>query len=127
MRHRVKSVRLNRNGAQLKALMRNLVTSVILFEKVETTKDKAKMAQAQVDRVIATAKRKVAAGDTMNAIRYIQQYVFDANASKKVIEELVKRYEKRESGFTRIVNSRIREGDAAQLVQFQLLKNDVEA
>lgn len=117
MRHRVKSVRLNRPTNQLRALMRSLVTSVILYENVETTRDKAKLACGFVDRVIATAKRK----DTMNAIRYINSYLLDENASRKVMDDLIARYKDRSSGFTRIVNTRIREGDGAQLVQFQLV------
>ena len=117
MRHRVKSVRLNRTTSQLRALMRSLVTSVILYENVETTKDKAKLACGLVDRIIATAKRK----DTVSAIRYVNSYLLDVNASRKVMDELAPRYKDRTSGFTRIVNSRIREGDAAQLVQFQLV------
>lgn len=125
MRHRVKSVRLNRPQHQLKALVRNIVTSLILFEKIETTRDKAKFARGLVDRIITQAKKKVAQGDSMNAIRYMQQYLFDKNASKKVIEELVVRYKDRPSGFTRIVNTRIRGGDAAQLVQFQLVNEEV--
>ena len=123
MRHRVKSVRLNRPRHQLKALVRSLATSLILRESVETTRDKAKLARELVDRVIARAKLKVSQGDTMNAIRFIQKHLLDENASKKVIEQLVTRYKDRPSGFTRITNTRIRTGDAAQMVQFQLLQD----
>lgn len=85
MRHRVKSVRLNRPTAQLRALMRSIVTSVILYESIETTRDKAKMARGIVDRIISKAKSK----DNMNAVRYVNDYLLDKNASKKVIEDLV--------------------------------------
>lgn len=123
MRHRVKSVRLNRPRNQLKALVRSLATSLILRESIETTRDKAKLARELVDRVIARAKLKVSQGDTMNAIRFIQKHLLDESASRKVIEQLVTRYKDRPSGFTRITNTRIRTGDAAQMVQFQLLQD----
>lgn len=117
MRHKVKSVRLNRPRAQLKALLRSLVTSVILYETIETTRDKAKLARGYVDRIIATAKRK----DEMNAIRYINSFLLNKSASMKVMQELKERFKDRQSGFTRFTNTRIRTGDGAQLVQFQLL------
>ncbi len=117
MRHLVKSTRLNRPSNQLKALLRSLATSVILYESIETTEDKAKLAKGLVDRLIATAKRK----DKLNAIRYLKIYLYDDNASRKVMDELVTRYQDRTSGFTRMVRTRIRTGDNAQLVQFQLV------
>lgn len=117
MRHQVKSTRLNRPRHQLKALMRSLVTSIILYESIETTRDKAKMARTYVDRIIATAKRK----DKQNAIRYVNSFLLDKNASVKVIDEFVKKYADRPSGFTRFTNTRIRKGDNAQMVQFELV------
>ncbi len=117
MRHR-KDTRVK--GA-LKATIRNLVTSLVLYERVETNREKAKEAQRDLDRLIATAKRKVLANDKMNAIRYIGEYLLDKNASVKIIDELVSRYKDRSSGFTRIVNTRIRGGDGAQMVEFQLV------
>lgn len=117
MRHRVKSVRLNRPKNQLKALIRSLVTSIILYEKIETTRDKAKLARSYVDRLINKAKKK----DKMNAIRYINSFLLDKKASLKVMEDLVERFKDRPSGFTRFTNTRIRSGDNAQLVQFELL------
>jgi large subunit ribosomal protein L17 len=119
MRHKVKSVRLNRPKAQLRALVRSLATSLVLYESIETTRDKAKLVRGYVDRIITHAKKS----DTVNAIRYVNEFLLDKNASKKVMEELVPRFEKRTSGFTRYVNTRIRKGDNAQLVLFQLLNN----
>lgn len=119
MRHRSETTRLNRNRKQLKALVRSLATSVILYESVETTKDKAKLVRSLVDRLISRAKTR----DEVSAIRYLKKYLYEKNACKKVLETLVPRYKDRSSGFTRIVNSRIRTGDGAQLVVFQLLDN----
>jgi large subunit ribosomal protein L17 len=117
MRHQVQSTRLNRKSNQLRALMRSLVTSLFLYESIETTRDKAKMARTYADRMIATAKRK----DKVGAIRYIQRFLLDKNASLKTMEELIVRYKDRDSGFTRYTNTRIRKGDNAQMVQFELV------
>ena len=97
--------------------MRSIVTSLVLYESIETTRDKAKMARGIVDRIIVKAKGE----DKMNAIRYVNRYLLDKNASIKVIEELVPRYKEKNSGFTTYVNTRIRTGDNAQLVQFSLV------
>ena len=119
MRHKVKSTRLNRTRNQLRALMRSLVTSLVLYESIETTRPRAKMARGIVDRIIHKAKTM----DKMNAIRYVNAYLLDKNASVKVFDELVTRFKDRESGFTRMINTRIRSGDNAQLVQFQLVES----
>ena len=84
MRHRVKSVRLNRPSSQLRALVRSLVTSVILYEHIETTRDKAKLARGVVDRIIVTAKKK----DKMNAIREVARYVFTKESSIELFSNI---------------------------------------
>ena len=117
MRHKVKSTRINRNSAQLKALIRNLTSSIILYETVKTTKTKAKVASRLVDRLIATAKRK----DKLNAIRYAKKYLFTNNASSKLIDVLVDRYQDRQSGFTQIIPLWNRKWDNAEIVQIQLI------
>ena len=117
MRHRVKNTRLNRSKSKLRALMRSIVTSLILYEKIETTRDKAKLAKSYVDRLISRAKTK----EKMSAIRYIMRFVFDKQASMKVIDELALRYQDRDSGFTRSTNTRVRTGDNAQMVLFELI------
>jgi len=117
MRHKVKSTRINRNSAQLKALVRSLVTAIILREDVSTTKPKAKIASALLDRIISKAKIK----DKMNWIRYIKRYLYEESASIKVIEDLVERYKDRQSGFTRIVKTKNRPWDNAQMVKIQLV------
>ena len=120
MRHNKKSVRLNRSKAKLKALKRSLLTSVILYEDIETTRDKAKFVRGVVDRIIVRAKK---APTQKDAIRYIKKYVFEKNASVKIMKDLVERFKNRSSGFTRFVNTRVRKGDGTQMVRFQLLDN----
>lgn len=116
MRHRIKKPRLNISNDHKQALIRNLVTSIILFEKVKTTHKKAQISAPLVERLITLAKGK----DTMNAIREINKVVFDKNASKKLIEDLKKRYENKNSGFTRIVRLGNRSGDNAPVSIIEL-------
>ena len=117
MRHKVKRIKINRTPNHLKAMLSNLAVSVILYEKVKTTKTKAKAVKPLLDRLIATAKKK----DKMNAIRYLNARLPEELASKKIMEELIKRYKDRPSGFTRIKRMGIRKGDAAPIVQISLV------
>lgn len=122
MRHRTKKVRLGRQGDHQKALIKNLVTSVLLYEKIKTTQAKAKIVAPRVEKLITLA-RSVESGKTTqkDAIRKFKAEVFDENASRKLLEEFGKRYKDRPSGFTRITNLGFRSGDSAPLVQLELV------
>lgn len=117
MRHRVKSTRLNRDRAHLDSMLKNMATSVILYEKVKTTKPKAKLVKPQIERIISMAKKT----EPFNAMRRMNSYFSDENASKKVMNELLKRYKDRPSGFVRITALGHRPGDAAPMVQIELV------
>lgn len=99
------------------SLIRNLATSVILFEKVKTTVARAKAVRPVVEDLITKAKTK----DAHEAIRQINAIVFDENASRKLIEVLKDRYKERTGGYTRLVKMGRRDGDAAEVVQIQLV------
>lgn len=117
MRHRNHSKRLARKPAQSRLLLKNLVTSVLLYEKVRTTKKRAQVARSIVDRVITIGKTK----RTDLAIRQINLAVADENACRKVMEVLKTRYAKRPSGFTRMIPAGQRQGDGALLVDLVLV------
>ncbi|MFA5800381.1 MAG: bL17 family ribosomal protein [Candidatus Peribacteraceae bacterium] len=117
MRHRNHSKRLARKPHQARSLLKNLVTSVILYEKVRTTQKRAQVAKALVDRVITVGKRE----RTDLAIRKMNRILTDRNACRKVLEVLKKRYASRSSGFTRLVPVGMRKGDGAKLVDFILM------
>lgn len=121
MRHRVSRLRLRHKPAYAKLLLRNLATSVILYETVRTTKKRAEVVQPIVEKIITTAKTK----DPRNAIRQINAYVLHENASKKVMELLKQRYAKRSSGYTRMVPLGMRQGDGAKMVELSLVDSDV--
>ena len=117
MRHRVSRSRLSYKPAHSNMLQRNLVTSVLLYEKVRTTLKRAQVVRPQIEQIITLAKKK----DVMNAIRAINTVVTDKNASRKVMEVLKARYNARQSGFTRIVPLGMRVGDGAKLVSLELV------
>jgi len=104
----------NQNGKE--HMIRNLATSLVLYEMVETTKPKAKMLKSYMDKIISNAK-----GGDLNAIRGLYKIFFDKNAVKKVIEVLVPRYTGRTSGFTRTFNLKNRLGDNAEMMRIELI------
>jgi large subunit ribosomal protein L17 len=117
MRHRKSRLRLNQKPAHAKQLERNLVTSLLLYEAVRTTRKRAKVIQPIVDRLITNAKRQTA----HVAIRGLNAFVTDKNASRKVMEVLKERYKTRPSGFTSMKAVGARKGDGAQLVDLTLM------
>lgn len=98
-------------------MVKNMVTSVLLYERIRTTKKRAQVIKGVVDRVISIGKTN----RTDVAIRQINQYVFDENACRKVMEVLVKRYANRSSGFSRVVPVGTRGGDGALLADLILI------
>lgn len=117
MRHRVKSTRLNRNKAHLNAMLRNLATSIVLYERVKTTQAKAKLVKPIVEKLISKAKKQ----PLPVAMRTLNAYLMDKNAAKKITRELLERYKNRESGYTRLTPLGFRAGDAAPMVQIELV------
>lgn len=118
MRHRVKKAKLGGRGrAGRKLLLGNLATSLILHEKIKTTKAKAKAVQPIIDKLIICAKKK----DKRVAIREIGAVLHNEMSSRKLFEELLKRYKDRQTGFTRISEIGFRAGDCAPLVQIELV------
>lgn len=117
MRHRVKKNRLSRQIGSRNALMRNLVTSVLLHDGIKTTETRAKAIAPVVERLIRNAKKM----EKHNAIRFLHGEVFDQNASRKVMDVLVEKYKDRQSGFTRIHHIEDRHGDGARMVKLELV------
>ena len=117
MRHQVKKLRLARPTAQRRLLIGNLATSLILNGKIQTTKAKAKAVQPVIEKLIHTAKTK----DLRLAITAVNKVLQNELSSKMLFEELVKKYKDRTSGYTRISDIGFRAGDAAPLVQIELL------
>ncbi|MBN2095824.1 50S ribosomal protein L17 [Candidatus Peregrinibacteria bacterium] len=117
MRHAVKSTRINRDEAHLDAMLRNMVTSIILYEKVKTTRAKAKLVKPLVEKVISATRKQ----SPVQAMRSLNRYLSDKNASVKLVKELKDRYKDRSSGFVRLTHLGFRVGDAAPMVQIELV------
>ncbi len=98
-------------------MTRNLATSIILYEKVKTTKSKAKFIKPIVEKLISKAKTQ----DLSLATRTLNSYLMDKNATKKLTRELLDRYKDKTSGFLRITPIGYRAGDAAPMVQIELV------
>ena len=123
MRHKIHKKKFGRQVDHTRAMLKNLTTSLILYGKIKTTRAKAKAVTSRIEKLISLA-RNVDAGkiSLREGIRHFESELFDANASRKLIEELGKRYAKRESGFTRMTALRTRPGDAAPVVQIELIE-----
>lgn len=117
MRHQVKKQRLARPRGQRRLLIGNLATSLVLHGKIKTTKAKAKALQPVMEKLINSAKGK----EKRIAIREAGQLLQNELSSKILFEELVKKYQGKSSGFTRISEIGFRAGDKAPLVQIELL------
>lgn len=117
MRHKASRNRLIQKPDHARMLQRNLVTSLLLYEEIRTTRKRASVIRPMVDNLITTAKNK----EVREAIRSINTVVTDKNASRKLIEVLKARYSARSSGFTRTKAVGSRVGDGAELVDMSLV------
>lgn len=122
MRHRNYGRKLSRNTSHRRALLRNLVTSLILEERIETTVAKAKAARGIAERMITLGKR----GD-LHARRLAASYCMTPAAVRKLFNDLARREEiaKRQGGYTRIVLAGWRKGDGADTAVLELIGTKV--
>jgi large subunit ribosomal protein L17 len=120
MRHRNYGKKLSRKTEHRRALLRNLVTSLILEERVQTTVAKAKAARSVAEQIITLGKR----GD-LHARRLAASYCLTAPAVKKLFEDVARRYAARPGGYTRIVRTGWRKGDGADTAVLELVGTDV--
>ncbi len=116
MRHRNKNKILDREKGPRELMLRNLASSILLYEKVKTTKAKAAAVRPLVEKMITSSK----AGD-LAARRGLIKVLLQENAVKKTIEVLGVRYKERPGGYTRVVKLGARQGDGAEMVQIELV------
>jgi len=115
--HRIGGRKLSRKTGPRKALYKNLVVAVLRYEQIKTTEARAKEVRGQVERVITLAK-----AGTLAARRQIVSVLPDEPlVIDKLINEIAPKYEDRSSGYTRIVKLGLRAGDAAPMVQLELV------
>ena len=122
MRHKLGYKKLNRTSEHRKALIKNMLNSLIKYEQITTTLPKAKVLKPQADKIITLGK-KVSLHNTKALFSKLQ----DSKSTSKVIKTLSKRYEKRNGGYTRIIKAGFRYGDNAPMAIIEFVDRDVEA
>jgi large subunit ribosomal protein L17 len=110
MRHKHGYRRLSRTSSHRKALLKNLSIAIIEREKIETTLPKAKELKRFIEKLVTKARV-----NDFNAHRAVFAELQDKEATKKLINEIAPKYEGRNGGYTSIVKTRIRRGDATQM------------
>jgi large subunit ribosomal protein L17 len=116
MRHRNKGKILDRQKAPREMMLRNMASSLLIYEKIRTTEAKAKAVKPLVEKMITVSKK----GD-LEARRKLIEKLPQKMAIKKAMEVLGKRYADRDGGYTRIVKIGSRQGDGAKVVQLELV------
>ena len=122
MRHAMANKRLNRTSEHRKALLKNMLNSLIKYEQIKTTLPKAKFLKPQADKIITLGKK-----DTLQTTKILVSKLQDTKAANKVKKTLSKRYEKRKGGYTRIIKAGFRYGDNAPMAIIEFVDRNVEA
>jgi large subunit ribosomal protein L17 len=122
MRHGMSNKKLNRTSEHRKALLMNMLNSLIKYEQITTTLPKAKFLKPQVDKIITLGKK-----DNLQNTRLLISKLQDSKSANKVKKTLSKRYENRKGGYTRIIKAGFRYGDKAPMAVIEFVERDVGA
>ena len=122
MRHGFANKKLNRTSEPRKALLKNMLNSLVKYEQIKTTLPKAKFLKPQADKLITLGKK-----NTLHNTKMLVSQLQDINSANKVKKTLSKRYEKRSGGYTRIIKAGFRYGDNAPMAIIEFVDRDVEA
>ena len=114
--------KLNRTSEHRKALIKNMLNSLIKYEQIKTTLPKAKVLKPQADKIITLGKN-----DTLSNTKTLISKLQDINSTNKVKKTLSKRYENRNGGYTRIIKAGYRYGDNAPMAVIEFVDRDIEA
>jgi len=122
MRHGMANKKLNRTSEHRKALLKNMLNSLIKYEQITTTLPKAKFLKPQADKIITLGKK-----ETLQTTKMLMSKLQDISSANKVKKTLSKRYASRNGGYTRIVKSGFRYGDNAPMAVIEFVDRDVES
>ena len=122
MRHKMGYKKLNRTSEHRKALIKNMLNSLIKYEQITTTLPKAKVLRPQAEKIITLGKK-----NSLQNTRTLISKLQDINSTNKVKKTLSKRYENRKGGYTRIIKAGFRYGDNAPMAVIEFVDRDVEA
>ena len=122
MRHKFGYKKLNRTSEHRKALIKNMLNSLVKYEQITTTLPKARVLKPQADKLITLGKK-----DSLQNTKRIISKLQDEGSASKVRKTLSKRYENRKGGYTRIIKAGYRYGDNAPMAVVEFVDRDVEA
>tara|TARA_B100001123_G_scaffold160458_1_gene185374 strand:+ start:298 stop:735 length:438 start_codon:yes stop_codon:yes gene_type:complete len=122
MRHGLAHKKLNRTSEHRKALLKNMLNSLIKYEQITTTLPKAKFLKPQADKIITLGKK-----NTLQNTKILISKLQDKVTTNKVKKTLSKRYLNRKGGYTRIIKAGFRYGDKAPMAVIEFVDRDVEA
>ena len=122
MRHGFANKKLNRTSSHRKALLKNMLNSLIKYEQITTTLSKAKFLKPQADKIITLGKK-----EKLHSTKMLMSKLQDIKLTNKVTKTLSKRYEKRKGGYTRIIKAGFRYGDNAPMAVIEFVDRDIEA
>ena len=114
--------KLNRTSEHRKALLKNMLNSLIKYEQIKTTLPKAKFLRPQAEKIITLGKK-----DTLQTTKKLISQLQDLKAANKVKKTLSKRFDKRNGGYTRIIKAGFRYGDNAPMAIIEFVDRDLEA
>jgi large subunit ribosomal protein L17 len=121
MRHLVSGSKLGKQPAHRRAVLRNLVTNLVLHERISTTIRRAKATKPIAERMISLGKR-----DTLHARRQAAAFLQTPEATKKLFAQLAPRFADRNGGYTRIVHIGFRLGDGAELAVLEFIGSEMK-
>ena len=121
MRHRRRTHRFGRNPKERKAMLENMVTSLLLYQQITTTLQKAKEAKKLADRVITLGKK-----DSLHSRRQVFSFLQNHDLTSKLFKEVAPRFKNRTGGYTRILQLNRRKGDGAQLALLELTEKEIK-
>ena len=122
MRHAMANKKLNRTSEHRKALLKNMLNSLIKYEQITTTLPKAKFLKPQADKIITLGKK-----ESLQTTKILMSKLQDKKSTNKVKKTLSKRYEKRNGGYTRIIKAGFRYGDNAPMAVIEFVDRDIQA
>jgi len=122
MRHKSGYKKFQKSPAHRRAMFRNMVTSLVLNERIETTAAKAKGVRPVVEKIV-----RMSQDESLHSKRAVGSFLMDKKAVHKLFTEIAPRFKGRQGGYTRVIRSRIRAGDAAPMALIEFVEKGAEA
>ena len=117
MRHKIAGRKLGRTTSHRIAMLRNMVTSLFEHGRIETTTEKAKELRRVADKMVTLAKQ-----ETLHSRRLAARWISNKDVLKKLYSEIGTKYSERKGGYTRIIKTRVRHGDGAEMAIIELVE-----